>query len=180
MNFRNAGLTGIALSLAIGLALGCHNESSMSNNPQAVCHLTSLDTGSVRGKVYFTQETDDVLVEADFDGLTPGKHGIHIHEHGDCGGTAGEAAGGHFNPSQGMHGMAGMPGGHEGDLGNLVAGADGHAHLILKDKELSMSGDKSIIGRSIIVHAQEDDLMTQPAGNSGARIACGLIVATIR
>jgi Cu-Zn family superoxide dismutase len=161
------------------LAAGCQSNGFMTGHPQAVCQVTSLGAGKVSGTVHFTQEADDVLVEAEFEGLAPGKHGIHIHEHGDCGGVAGAAAGPHFNPDKGMHGMAGMAGGHEGDLGNVVADVDGKARLTLKDKELAFSGARTIIGRSIVLHAAEDDFVSQPAGNSGARIACGTITAVL-
>jgi Cu-Zn family superoxide dismutase len=167
----------IALTGLLFLSAGCTQDAFMSGHPQAVCQVSSLGSGPISGTVFFTQETGEILVEADIKGLKPGSHGIHIHEHGDCGGVEGKAAGGHFNPTKGMHGMAGMVGGHEGDLGNIVADANGEGRLTLRDKVLELSGANSILGRSIIVHADADDLVSQPAGNSGARIACGVIVA---
>ena len=76
--------------------------------------------------------------------------------------------------------MAGMEDSHEGDLGNITADSSGHARLTLRDKWLKLSGDDGILGRSVIVHAFEDDLSSQPAGNSGPRIACGIISAAVR
>lgn len=171
------GLGFIAALLAVS---GCRSMGLTSSPPTAVCDMAPLDASGVHGRVTFTQEDDDVLVVADLDGLAPGKHGIHIHEHGDCSGPGGAGAGGHFNPTHESHGMAGMSDSHEGDLGNIVADANGHAHLLFRDKMLRFSGDESILGRSVVVHAQEDDLVSQPAGNSGARVACGLISAAVR
>ena len=151
----------------------------MTGKPSATCLLAPLANGTVTGKVTFTQQSSGILVEADLNGLSPGKHGIHIHEHGDCS-DAGAAAGDHFNPGQAMHGRAIMEMSHEGDLGNIVADATGHARLAVLDPWLKLEGDRGIYGRSVIVHAMEDDSVGQPGGNSGARIACGLINASAR
>ena len=170
----------LAISTALCLVVACKSTGFMSGNPQAVCRLSSLSGGKARGTVFFMQEADDILIEAEFDGLTPGIHGIHIHEHGDCGGEAGAAAGAHFNPNMGSHGGPGVAGNHEGDLGNIIADATGHARLTLRDKELQLAGSNSILGRSIVLHAGEDDMKSQPAGNSGARVSCGVIVSAQR
>ncbi len=114
-------------------------------------------------------------VVADVTGLTPGKHGFHVHEFGDCSSPDGNSAGGHFNPTHKQHGAPDAVERHEGDLGNVVADSSGKAHLEWKDKVMKLSGPDSIIGRSMIVHVQEDDLKTQPTGNSGGRVACGVI-----
>ena len=118
-----------------------------------------------------------MIVEADFQGLKPGRHGIHIHEFGDCGNNA-KSAGGHFNPSGQKHGPGMLMDSHGGDLGNLVADADGRAHLRAESEHLSFKGGTSILGLSLVVHADPDDYVTQPSGNSGERVACGLIYQT--
>jgi Cu-Zn family superoxide dismutase len=168
------------MALSIALLSGCAALGLAPSNPDAVCTVAPLSDGTARGQVSFTQETEDVLVVVDMTNLSPGKHGIHIHQNGDCGGVAGEAAGGHFNPGGKAHGMPGMEGSHEGDLGNVIADARGNAHMELRDRFLKLTGADGILGRSVVVHFQADDEVSQPAGNSGARIACGVITAVLR
>lgn len=178
MAIRQLAVLGILA--AFSPALACKSMGFKAGRPEAVCQVASLGTGSVHGTVSFSLEAQGMLVEAELDGLTPGKHGIHIHEHGDCGGDAAAAAGGHFNPMGLAHGAAASMGSHEGDLGNIMADGAGHARLSLHDPGLQLTGEHGILGRSVVVHAAEDDLASQPAGNSGARIACGLITAAPR
>jgi superoxide dismutase, Cu-Zn family len=143
---------------------------------KAAAQLESKSGSQVTGTVTFTKVGDDVQVVADIQNLKPGKHGFHIHEKGDCSAADAASAGAHFNPTQKHHGGPMTPDHHSGDLGNLEADASGKAHLDWKGK-LSLSGTDSIIGKSIVVHEKEDDLKTDPSGNSGARIACGAITA---
>jgi Cu-Zn family superoxide dismutase len=124
--------------------------------------------------VTFTKVKGGVQIIADIDGLTPGKHGFHVHEFGDCG-KNGDAAGAHFNPTNQKHGGPDSPERHVGDFGNLEANSHGHAHYERIDKLIQLEGKNSIIGRSIMIHADEDDFTTQPTGASGARIGCGVI-----
>ena len=168
------------LAASIALLSGCASMGLVSAKPDAVCVMAPLSGGKANGQVSFTQEAEDVLVVADFDNLSPGKHGIHIHQNGDCGGEAGAAAGAHFNPSNGSHGMPGVTSSHEGDLGNVVADASGHAHMALRDRFLRLAGADGILGRTVVLHFQGDDLVSQPAGDSGARISCGVITASLR
>jgi Cu-Zn family superoxide dismutase len=120
-----------------------------------------------------------VQIVADLEGLEPGKHGFHIHENGDCSAPDAESAGGHFNPDGSPHGAPDNPASqrHVGDLGNVEADADGKAHYERTDQIISMEGDNSIVGKAVIVHAQSDDLQTQPTGGAGPRLACGVIQA---
>jgi Cu-Zn family superoxide dismutase len=115
------------------------------------------------------------MVVADLQGLTKGKHGFHIHEFGDCNSPDGTSAGGHFNPEGKTHGAPMDMSRHEGDMGNLEADDSGKAYLEYLDTVIKLKGPNSIIGRSIIVHKGEDDLKSQPAGNAGPRVACGVI-----
>jgi Cu-Zn family superoxide dismutase len=177
LSFKNAALLVAAFALLPGCAaLGLSADSK----PDAICQVAPLGDNLVKGQVSFTQEENDVLVVADLVNLSPGKHGIHIHQNGDCGGVAGEAAGPHFNPGGKPHGMPGMEGSHEGDLGNLIADSRGYAHMEFRDRLLKLAGDGGILGRTVVVHFQADDEVSQPAGNSGARIACGVITAVLR
>ncbi len=149
-------------------------QSEISVN-KAICVLHPTEGNNVKGTVVFTRSGSGVKVVADLEGLTPGKHGFHIHEYGDCSNLDGTSAGGHYNPEDKKHGAQSDIVRHAGDLGNVIAGDDGTAHLELEDELISLDGNHSIIGRSIIVHAGEDDLVSQPTGDAGARVACGVI-----
>ncbi|MFC2101973.1 superoxide dismutase family protein [Bacteroidota bacterium] len=142
---------------------------------KAICVLYPTEGNDVSGIVTFASTPEGVKVTADVTGLTPGKHGFHVHEFGDCSAPNGTSAGGHFNPDQKKHGGPHDQMRHEGDLGNLEADDAGVAHMSFIDSELMLTGPHSIIGYAIIVHAQEDDLVSQPTGNAGARVACGVI-----
>ena len=143
---------------------------------KAAAQLESKSNSKVTGTVTFTKVGDEVQVVADIQNLTPGKHGFHIHEKGDCSAPDAASAGAHFNPSHQHHGGPATLDRHEGDLGNITADASGKAHLDWKGK-LSLAGKDSIIGKSDVLHEKEDDLKTDPSGNSGARVACGAINA---
>lgn len=136
--------------------------------------LSPLSDSRAVGIVTFTATDKGVHIQGDVDGLTPGMHGFHIHEMGVCQ-ADGSSAGAHYNPSKGKHSSPEDPKRHVGDLGNLVADELGHAHYDRVDPVLRLSGPDSIVGRSLLIHEKEDDLVSQPAGNSGSRISCGLI-----
>jgi Cu-Zn family superoxide dismutase len=130
---------------------------------------------TVEGVVTFTRGTSGVAVTGKLTGLTPGKHGFHIHEFGDCSAPDGASAGGHFNPAGHPHAGPGDAMHHAGDLGNIEAGADGTATVDVKDAQMALDGAQTIVGRGVIVHAKADDLKTQPTGDAGGRLACGVI-----
>jgi superoxide dismutase, Cu-Zn family len=142
---------------------------------KAICVLYPTAGNNVSGTITFTSTEKGVKVVVDVQGLTKGKHGIHIHEYGDCSAPDGSSAGGHFNPVGMMHGGPMDITRHMGDMGNLEADGAGKAHLEYFDQMISMKGENSIIGKSVILHKNEDDLKTQPAGNAGPRVACGVI-----
>lgn len=129
------------------------------------------------GYVLFIQNGNNVLIKGSLSGMTPGKHGIHIHQNGDCSGRADnfESAGGHFNPKDDHHGT--LQKGHMGDLGNIVVNEKGRARFAIQTSKFTLEPDRfnSIVGRSILIHADADDLKTDPAGKSGKRILCGVI-----
>ena len=132
---------------------------------------------SVNGTVTFIPEGDEVKIKIDVSGLTPGSHGFHVHAVGDCSAPDASSAGGHFMVGEKQHGAPSAAMHHEGDLGNIEADASGKAKAELESKSLSLSGPNSIIGRAVIVHEKEDDMTTQPTGNAGGRVACGVIKA---
>ncbi len=144
---------------------------------KAVANLEPKSGSQVTGTVTFTKVGDDVQVVANLQNLKPGKHGFHIHEKGDCSAPDAASAGAHFNPTHAHHGGPDTVDHHAGDLGNVTADASGKAHLDWKGKWIALSGDNSVIGKSVVVHEKEDDLKTDPSGNSGARVACGVIEA---
>lgn len=144
---------------------------------RAVAELKPTEGSAVVGTVTFTSEDGGVRVVAVIEGLVPGLHGFHVHEVGDCSAPDASSAGGHFNPHGAPHGGPEVPPGerHAGDLGNLQADASGTAQYERLDQLLSLSGPDSIVGKAVIVHAKADDLTTQPAGDAGSRLACGVI-----
>lgn len=142
---------------------------------KAICVLHPTEGNDVTGTVTFTQDGKNVKIVADLEGLTPGKHGFHIHQLGDCSAPDGTSAGGHYNPENVEHGGPNDAMRHVGDLGNIEASEDGTAHLEMTDSMVKLNGEHSVIGRAIIVHAGEDDLTSQPTGAAGARVACGVI-----
>ena len=129
----------------------------------------------VTGTVTFIQVNGGVEIIADFKGLKPGRHGFHIHEHGDCSAPDFSSAGGHYNPYHKKHGGPDSLERHVGDLGNVKALEDGTAHYDRIDSVIELNGNTSIIGRAVIIHSDPDDYTSQPAGNAGSRIGCGVI-----
>ncbi len=143
---------------------------------QAVAVMHATEGNSAEGTVIFTQTDEGVRVEASISGLDANSlHGFHIHEYGDCRASDGTSAGGHFDPEDMEHGGPDDEIRHVGDLGNLESDADGNATADYVDSRLQLSGMMSILGRGLIVHAEEDDLESQPTGDAGARLSCGVI-----
>jgi Cu-Zn family superoxide dismutase len=160
------------------LLASCSGTSNFFSKKQSATAVLAPTKGnSVSGTVNFTQKGQIVLVEAKINGLKANAtNGIHIHEKGNCSAADASSAGGHFNPSSSQHGSPTGATRHGGDLGNLKADANGYAQLSIEVSGISLGTEaNSISGRSVIVHAGADDLKTQPSGNSGARVACGLI-----
>lgn len=143
----------------------------------AVAELRPTAGNQTMGKATFTRTPEGVEVVVEMQGLTPGKHGIHVHEKGDCSAPDASSAGGHFSPDGAPHGAPDNPAGqrHVGDLGNIEAGPDGTANYRRVDRIVQLEGPNSVIGKAILVHAGADDLTSQPAGDSGARVDCGVI-----
>lgn len=142
----------------------------------AGAHLGARSNTKVTGTVKFVQQDGYVMVNVSAQRLGSNQeHGFHIHEKGDCSAADGMSAGGHFNPTGAAHGpQHGEK--HAGDMPALVADASGYASTSFKLTGVTLTeGPNSILGRSVIVHKDPDDYKTQPTGNSGARIACGVI-----
>ena len=165
-------------TIIISIALLCAfvTFARAQNATKAVAILQPSSGSEVKGQVTFTKTGDDVKVVADIENLKPGKHGFHLHEKGDCSATDASSAGAHFNPTHQHHGGPTTAEHHAGDLGNITADSTGRVHLEWTGK-LQLNGPDSIVGKSVVVHEMEDDLKTDPSGNSGTRIACGVIEA---
>jgi Cu-Zn family superoxide dismutase len=158
-----------------GCGMSMPMDSASTKMVKAICLVYPTQGNTASGVITFTSVQGGVKVVADIQGLSKGRHGIHIHECGDCTAIDGSSAGGHFNPTAKSHGSPVDAMRHAGDMGNIEADDSGKAHLEYVDNTISLEGPASIIGRSVILHQHEDDLKTQPTGNAGPRIACGVI-----
>jgi Cu-Zn family superoxide dismutase len=161
---------GVAVVSAVGL---CALAWAQQMSATATLKPTSGNTAA--GTVTFTQKGDKVAVVANVTGLSPGPHGFHIHEKGDCSAPDAMSAGGHFNPTAKPHGDPTGADHHAGDMPQLVADAGGNANLSAELSPMTLGGANDIVGKAVVVHKDADDFKTQPTGNSGARVACGVI-----
>ena len=148
----------------------------MDEPTKAVAVLIPTKSGTgVAGTITFTKTAKGTEIKAEITGLTPGKHGFHVHEFGDASSPDGKSAGGHFNPKGMVHGDPSKTAPrHLGDLGNIEADSSGKATYDLVDPDLPLSGAHSIIGHGVVIHEKADEF-TQPVGNAGGRLAVGVI-----
>jgi Cu-Zn family superoxide dismutase len=151
--------------------------AAFAKTAKAVATLESRSGSTVTGKVTFTQHGNKVAMKVEVSGLTPGLHAIHLHDKGDCSAPDAASAGGHWNPTSENHGKWAHAPFHHGDIGNLVADAKGKAELTLESDLWTLGDGKpsDVVGHAVVVHAKEDDFTTQPTGNAGGRVACGVI-----
>lgn len=162
--------------------MGAMHDRMMGSGSGATAKLAATKGNSASGTVTFQQHGDHVMVRAQLSGLRPfGEHGFHVHEKGDCASGDGMGTGGHFNPTAKPHGTQDADH-HAGDMPSLKADVEGKvdARFHLTGVTLGDGGPADLAGRGLIVHASPDDYKTQPTGNSGARIACGVIEVTKR
>ena len=166
--------TMIALAATTAFLAAC--QSMPTEPPRATAQLQPIKGSKTIGEATFEQVGDKVRVVVFVQGLKPGKeHGMHIHEAGDCG-ADGMNAKGHFNPYGKPHASYTSAERHAGDLPSLKANNKGRAHVDVELDLITLAPSAgNIVGRSLIVHADADDHKTQPTGNSGGRIACGVI-----
>ena len=145
---------------------------------QAYAEIGALGDGELYGVATFTQFDDTVALSIDIGGVAPGVYAVHIHEHGDCSSPDGLSAGGHWNPTGVAHGKWGEGEFHLGDLGNITVDQHRTGFLELETDlwEIGTGSERDVVGKSIVVHAGADDFTSQPSGNAGARIGCGVIV----
>ncbi|MGZ8269447.1 MAG: superoxide dismutase family protein [Burkholderiales bacterium] len=164
------------IAAAAALAVLAGGETVPPHSMRASAPLQPTTGNKASGEVTFEEAIGKVRIRANVQGLAPGReHGFHIHEVGDCSANA-ENAKGHFNPDGKPHGHFAAAERHAGDLPALRADDAGRGQLDTTVDRITLTpAAASIIGRAVVVHADPDDYKTQPAGNSGARIACGVI-----
>jgi len=164
----------LATLLATSFVAGC---AGLVPGPVATARLEATTGNVVTGAVSFAKHGDKVVVSGELRGLAPNtEHGFHIHEKGDCSSGDGMSTGGHFNPDGHHHGAFDQSDHHVGDLQSIKADANGVAKFSYESASLSVGdGPSNIIGRGLLVHRDPDDFKTQPTGNSGPRLACGVI-----
>ncbi|AKB11814.1 MAG: superoxide dismutase family protein [Methanosarcina thermophila] len=173
-----AGLiTILIISAALISATTVYARENTTNSAVAVMKDAK---GNTVGLATFTEECDGLVrINVNVKCLTPGMHGIHIHEKGNCTGPDFASAGGHYNPLGKEHGLNNPKGPHAGDLPNLKVGKDGRGQMNVTTDLVTLSPGPTTLfsanGTALIIHSDPDDQMTNPSGNSGARIACGVI-----
>lgn len=151
-------------------------HASAHDGERATAKIESRSGSTLTGTATFTETKGGVLVDIEVQHAPPGWHAMHVHEKGDCSAADGSSAGGHFNPATKAHGSPHAPEHHAGDLGNMWVDENGAGHHVLNMPDLTVAeGPSSVRGRAIIVHAGVDDFVTQPTGNAGGRIGCGVI-----
>jgi Cu-Zn family superoxide dismutase len=171
----NRSLYAFAGAVTLGIAAaGC--ASMMSPAGAARASLAPTAGNQASGNVTFETRGERLRVMAKLAGLSPGAHGFHIHEKGDCSAPDATSAGAHFNPAGKPHGDPASMEHHGGDMPIVTADASGNATLDATIDTVTIGGANDIVGRAVVVHKDPDDYKTQPTGNSGARVACGVIV----
>ncbi len=164
--------------LAAGLAVvlgGAFAGAALARGPMARAELKPRSGGTESGTVTFEQQGDAVTIVAHIEGAKPGVHGLHVHDKGDCGAPDFTSAGGHFNPAGVGHGCPDRDERHAGDFGSITIGEDGSGHLEMTVTGITVAaGPNSVVGKAVIFHENPDDCTTQPTGNAGGRLACGV------
>ena len=173
----------IVLALLVGVCLlamaGCDSDDDESLQQEAIAEIrpTTGSGSDVTGRAVFTQDGDDIMLTVDIENASPGLHAVHIHATGDCSAADGSSAGGHWNPTDEDHGKWGGDSFHLGDLGNIPVGSDrtGYIERTTDLWDIGTGSARDIVGKAIVVHEREDDFTSQPSGNAGGRIGCGVI-----
>ncbi len=181
---RWLAVAAIALWVAAAAAGGKRPEpvrfgsaKKADSGSRAVAVLEGRSGSAMKGEATFVKNGLRVTFHLVVEGAPPGPHGVHLHERGDCSSPDALSAGPHWNPTGEAHGRWGHPPFHRGDLGNVEIGADGKGSLTLTTDLWTIGGDPTtgVLNRAVVVHEAADDFVTQPTGNAGARIACGVV-----
>ena len=185
----NKAMIGTFLAVAMAAAVGCAKKEEAAPEPAApapvveaapalvaTATLMPREGGTVAGEVTFTEQDGAVAIVAHITGAPAGTHGFHVHDVGDCSSADFTSAGGHFDPTGMPHGGPADLERHAGDLGNVEVLEDGTAHHEATSSTITVAaGPNSVVGRGVILHEKADDLVSQPTGDAGGRIACGVI-----
>lgn len=169
----------IITTIVITAVLIACKSSTANDDKKVLINFESKSNSKVTGTATFIQKNNNVTLVAKLAGLTPGTHAIHIHEKSDCTAPDGSSAGGHWNPTFKKHGKWGAPEHHKGDIGNFIADENGNGSIEFSTQEWCIDctdETKNIIGKGLIIHQGGDDFASQPAGNAGARVACGAVI----
>ena len=174
------GLTLAACCLCLSSCTTTPMAPAMAAGPSATAVMRPASGSQAHGSVKLTQMGDRVKVEGEIAGLEPGRHGFHIHDKGDCSAPDAASAGAHFNPGGKKHGVMVGDGPHAGDMPNLHIPADGSLVVEVLNAAVTLEKDKpnSLFkpeGTALVIHAGKDDYKTDPTGDAGGRIACGVV-----
>jgi Cu-Zn family superoxide dismutase len=171
MKIRTCFLTFLLFTICISCGEGRDERVT-----KAKAVLTPTRGNEVLGEILFEEVSDGVKISGRIKGLTPGKHGFHIHEKGDCSSPDASSAGEHYNPHDHPHASRESQKRHLGDLGNIEADSQGVAVFEFIDSVIKLQGKNSILEKSVIIHEKADDFITQPTGGAGSRLSCGVIL----
>ena len=168
----------------IAVTYSCLSTEKKENSSNLIkevnINLNEKNSSGVQGKVVFSQKNNLVSMVSTLSGLTPGSHAIHIHMKSDCSSDDGKSAGGHWNPTSEKHGKWGdLEGYHKGDIGNFAADSNGDAIVEFSTDQWCIGCDdekSNILGKAVIIHQGEDDMISQPSGAAGSRISCAGII----
>jgi len=170
------GLGAVALAM-VGWNCAAERKAGHDAAKTATAAIQSRSDSHVTGKATFTEEKGQVTLKIEIEGAEPGTHAVHLHEKGDCAAPDATSAGGHWNPTHENHGKWNTAPFHHGDIGNIEVGADGKGTFKLTTNLWTIGSgvDTDVVGKAVIVHAKADDFTTQPTGNAGGRVGCGVV-----
>ncbi len=168
---------GLLAAAGIAVVAGCASTATPPADAQARATIESRSGSTVRGWAAFKdRSTGGVRIEVHIENAPPGVHGLHVHERGDCSAPDASSAGAHFNPGGMSHAAPSETRRHAGDLGNITIGANGTGRLELVSDLLTVrSGPNAVVGKAVIFHEKADDMRTQPTGDAGGRLGCGVV-----
>jgi superoxide dismutase, Cu-Zn family len=170
-----------ALGVVAGSLCGCATTrpepQEARDQPSLTVRIQGRSGSELTGQAAFRPTSDGVLLTMRISGAPPGMHAVHLHQKADCSAPDASSAGDHWNPGGHAHGHLMKPPSHLGDIGNLVVDENGIGTLeFLSDQwSLGTGAQNDVVGTSIVIHEKEDDLMSQPSGNAGGRIGCGVV-----
>ncbi len=178
LTMKTVAVAVLLISMTLTSCMSRDDIIAILTAKQARAEVGVINGSELLGVATFTQFDDTVALSIDIGGVAPGVYAVHIHENGDCSSPDGQSAGGHWNPTQVAHGRWGVGEFHLGDIGNITIGKYGAGMIELETDlwEIGTGSDRDVVGKAIILHAGADDFTSQPSGDAGARIGCGVIL----